>query len=91
MNIWEILQVSGKRKRKRKGVIPILRTERSIAPQRIGPAQLLGHAGDRGHVEGGFTGGRFHRGNAGVARPASTYASEQARGGVLNLTGRAPC
>ena len=44
-----------------------------------------------GDVEDGFTGGRFRRGNAGVARPASTYASEQAHGGVLNLTGRAPC
>ena len=44
-----------------------------------------------GDVEDGFTGWRFRRGNAGVARPASTYASEQARGGVLNLTGRAPC
>ena len=47
MNIWEILQVSGKRKRQRKGVIPILRVGCSIAPQRTGPAQGLGHVDDK--------------------------------------------
>ena len=52
MNIWEILQVSGKRKRQRRGVIPISRPERSIAPQRTGLAQLHGHAAKEGHADG---------------------------------------
>ena len=53
MNIWEILQVSGKRKRQRKGgVIPMLCTGCSIALQHTGPAQLHGHAAKKGHAEG---------------------------------------
>ena len=41
-----------KNKKTKEGVIPILRTERSIAPQRIGPAQLPGHAAKEGHADG---------------------------------------
>ena len=41
-----------KKKKTKEGVIPILRIERSIAPHRIGPAQLPGHAAKEGHARG---------------------------------------
>ena len=77
MNIWEILQVSGKRKRQRKGgIIPILCTGCSIAPQRTGPAQLHGHVRAGGHADGAFTG---------VCHPVAKTASGLCR---LHLSGR---
>ena len=72
MNIWEILQIFGKGKDKGRGVIPIPRSERSIAPQRTGSAQLQGHVAKEGHTNGVFRVVRFPAGKAVPADPAST-------------------
>ena len=71
-----------KKKKTKRGVIPILRTRCSIAPQRTGPAQLHGHARAGGHADGAFTGVRLpvaktacglcrlHLSGRGVAHPS---------------------